>query len=82
MKPRKLRVYDACREWSRIRVRMATKPDSIRVENSTQKAETFFEPVIDLKQKTISGNTMSLGNPFEDGIAGLTSGYFGLYNQK
>lgn len=65
MKPRKLRVYDASSEWSRIRVRMATKPDSIRLESDTQRAETFFEPVIDLKEKTISGKLMMMeNNPF------------------
>lgn len=63
MKPRKLRVYNVSREWSRIRVRMSTKPDSIRLESNTRRAETFFEPVIDLKEKTISGNQMI--DPFD-----------------
>lgn len=64
MKPRKLRVYNISREWTRIRVRMATKPDSICVESDTQRAETFFEPVIDLKEKTISGSQLVMENQF------------------
>ena len=72
MRPRKLRVYDISTEWSRIRVRMATKPDSIRIEDSRSRnqARTFFEPVIDIKNVSISGSELVFERDYRNFFCG------------
>jgi hypothetical protein len=63
--PRKLRVYDLVAEWSRIRVRLASKPDSIRVTANGQ-TDTLFEPRFGETHRKAEIYGSTLVNPMSD----------------